>query len=185
MDTLYNAGIEVGLGPAKLRDIRQLIEDTYCDTIGAEFKYIRNPEKISWLQNRMESERNEPNFDIEAKKRMLLKLNEAVVFENFLGTKFLGQKRFSLEGAESLIPGLDSDIQKGADLGIEEFVIGMAHRGRLNVLVNVLGKTYETVFNEFEGKTTDDVEFGGDVKYNLGFSSDVTTANNKKVHLSL
>lgn len=185
MDTVYNAGIEVGLGPAKLRDIRQLIEDTYCDTIGAEFKYIRNPEKISWLQNRMESERNEPNFDIEAKKRMLLKLNEAVVFENFLGTKFLGQKRFSLEGAESLIPGLDSVIQKGADLGIEEFVIGMAHRGRLNVLVNVLGKTYETVFNEFEGKTTDDVEFGGDVKYHLGFSSDVTTANNKKVHLSL
>ncbi|HUH19297.1 2-oxoglutarate dehydrogenase E1 component [Albibacterium sp.] len=185
MDTVFNAGIEVGLGPAKLRDIRQLIEDTYCDTIGAEFKYIRNPEKISWLQNRMESERNEPNFNIEAKKRMLLKLNEAVVFENFLGTKFLGQKRFSLEGAESLIPGLDSVIQKGADLGIEEFVIGMAHRGRLNVLVNILGKTYETVFNEFEGKTTDDVEFGGDVKYHLGFSSDVTTANNKKVHLSL
>jgi len=185
MDTVFNAGIEVGLGPATLRDIRQLIEDTYCDTIGAEFKYIRNPEKISWLQNRMESERNEPNFDIEAKKRMLLKLNEAVVFENFLGTKFLGQKRFSLEGAESLIPGLDSVIQKGADLGIEEFVIGMAHRGRLNVLVNVLGKTYETVFNEFEGKTTDDVEFGGDVKYHLGFSSDVTTANNKNVHLSL
>jgi len=185
MDTVFNAGIEVGLGPATLRDIRQLIEDTYCDTIGAEFKYIRNPEKITWLQNRMESERNEPNFDIEAKKRMLQKLNEAVVFENFLGTKFLGQKRFSLEGAESLIPGLDSVIQKGADLGIEEFVIGMAHRGRLNVLVNILGKTYETVFNEFEGKTTDDVEFGGDVKYHLGFSSDVTTANNKSVHLSL
>src|SRR5690554_1228754 len=185
MDTVFNAGIEVGLGPATLRDIRKLIEDTYCDTIGAEFKYIRNPEKISWLQNRMEGERNEPNFDIEAKKRMLQKLNEAVVFESFLGTKFLGQKRFSLEGAESLIPGLDSVIQKGADLGIEEFVIGMAHRGRLNVLVNVLGKTYETVFNEFEGKTTDDVEFGGDVKYHLGFSSDVTTANNKNVHLSL
>src|SRR5690606_30680486 len=135
--------------------------------------------------SRMESERNEPNFDIETKKRILQKLNEAVVFENFLGTKFLGQKRFSLEGAESLIPGLDSVVQKGADLGIEEFVIGMAHRGRLNVLANVMGKTYETLFNEFEGKTTDDVEFGGDVKYHLGFSCDVVTANNKSVHLSL
>lgn len=185
MDTVFNAGIEVGLGPATLREIRQLIEDTYCDTIGAEFKYIRNPEKIAWLQTRMESERNEPNFDIVTKKRILQKLNEAVVFENFLGTKFLGQKRFSLEGAESLIPGLDSVVQKGADLGIEEFVIGMAHRGRLNVLANVMGKTYETLFSEFEGKTTDDVEFGGDVKYHLGFSSDVVTANDKKVHLSL
>jgi len=185
MDTVFNAGVEVGLGPAKLRDIRQLIEDTYCDTIGAEFKYIRHPEKIAWLQSRMEGERNEPNFDIETKKRILQKLNEAVVFENFLGTKFLGQKRFSLEGAESLIPALDSVIQKGADLGIEEFVIGMAHRGRLNVLANILGKTYETLFSEFEGKTTEDAEFGGDVKYHLGFSTDVTTANNKNVHLSL
>ena len=185
MDTVFNAGIEVGLGPATLRDIRQLIEDTYCDTIGAEFKYIRHPEKVAWLQSRMESERNEPNFDLETKKRILQKLNEAVVFENFLGTKFLGQKRFSLEGAESLIPGLDSVVQKGAELGIQEFVIGMAHRGRLNVLANVMGKTYETLFNEFEGKTTEDVEFGGDVKYHLGFSSDVITATNKKVHLSL
>src|SRR5690606_27879712 len=99
MDTVFNAGIEVGLGPATLRDIRQLIEDTYCDTIGAEFKYIRHPEKVAWLQSRMESERNEPNFDLDTKKRILQKLNEAVVFENFLGTKFLGQKRFSLEGA--------------------------------------------------------------------------------------
>src|SRR5690606_33365298 len=149
------------------------------------FKYIRNPEKISWLQNRMESERNEPNFSIEKKKRILQKLNQAVVFENFLGTKFLGQKRFSLEGAESLIPALDSIIEKGADLGIEEFVIGMAHRGRLNVLANIMGKTYETLFSEFEGKMEADIEFGGDVKYHLGFSTDVVTSNNKNVHLSL
>src|SRR5690554_6077006 len=148
MDTVFNAGIEVGLGPATLREIRQLIEDTYCDTIGAEFKYIRNPEKINWLQSRMEGERNEPNFDIATKKRILKKLNEAVVFENFLGTKFLGQKRFSLEGAESLIPALDSVIHKGSDLGIEEFVIGMAHRGRLNVLTNILGKSYESIFSD-------------------------------------
>src|SRR5690606_36879943 len=138
MDTVFNAGVEVGLGPATLREIRQLIEETYCESIGAEFKYIRNPEKILWLQERMESERNQPAFTLEKKKRILKKLNEAVVFENFLGTKFLGQKRFSLEGAESLIPALDSVIEKGADLGIEEFVVGMAHRGRLNVLANIM-----------------------------------------------
>lgn len=185
MDTVFTAGVEVGLGPATLREIRQLIEETYCESIGAEFKYIRNPEKILWLQERMESERNQPAFTLEKKKRILKKLNEAVVFENFLGTKFLGQKRFSLEGAESLIPALDSVIEKGADLGIEEFVVGMAHRGRLNVLANIMGKTYESLFSEFEGKQYEDQEFGGDVKYHLGFSTDVTTDNGKKVHLSL
>src|SRR5690554_2239968 len=148
LDTVSNVGVEVGLGPATLRDIRKLIEDTYCQSIGAEFKYIRNPEKIKWLQERMEGERNTPNFSLERKKRILQKLNEAVVFENFLGTKFLGQKRFSLEGAESLIPALDSVIEKGADLGIREFVIGMAHRGRLNVLTNILGKSYESIFSD-------------------------------------
>jgi 2-oxoglutarate dehydrogenase E1 component len=188
MDTVFNAGVEVGLGPAKLREIRQLIEETYCRSIGAEFKYIRSPEKIKWLQDRMESELNTPRFSTETKKRILKKLNEAVVFENFLGTKFLGQKRFSLEGAESLIPALDSVIEKGADLGIQEFVIGMAHRGRLNVLTNILGKSYESIFSEFEGKTyIEDAEqdFGGDVKYHLGYSTDITTTNNKEVHLSL
>ncbi|WP_262245572.1 2-oxoglutarate dehydrogenase E1 component [Parapedobacter soli] len=188
MDTVFNAGVEVGLGPATLRDIRQLIEDTYCRSVGAEFKYIRSPEKIKWLQERMEGERNTPNFPIEKKKRILQKLNEAVVFENFLGTKFLGQKRFSLEGAESLIPALDSIIEKGADLGIQEFVIGMAHRGRLNVLTNILGKSYESIFSEFEGKTyVEDAEqdFGGDVKYHLGYSTDIVTDNDASVHLSL
>ncbi|MGV3763777.1 2-oxoglutarate dehydrogenase E1 component [Parapedobacter sp.] len=188
MDTVFNAGVEVGLGPAKLSDIRQLIEDTYCRSIGAEFKYIRSPEKIKWLQERMEGERNTPNFPLERKKRILQKLNEAVVFENFLGTKFLGQKRFSLEGAESLIPALDSVIEKGADLGIQEFVIGMAHRGRLNVLTNILGKSYESIFSEFEGKTYSEEaeqDFGGDVKYHLGYSTDITTDNNATVHLSL
>lgn len=188
MDTVFNAGVEVGLGPAKLSEIRQLIEDTYCRSIGAEFKYIRSPEKIKWLQERMEGERNTPNFPLERKKRILQKLNEAVVFENFLGTKFLGQKRFSLEGAESLIPALDSVIEKGADLGIQEFVIGMAHRGRLNVLTNILGKSYESIFSEFEGKTyaeEAEQDFGGDVKYHLGYSTDITTDNDASVHLSL
>jgi 2-oxoglutarate dehydrogenase, E1 component len=188
MDTVFNAGVEVGLGPAKLRDIRQLIEDTYCRSIGAEFKYIRSPEKIKWLQDRMEGERNTPNFPLDTKKRILRKLNEAVVFENFLGTKFLGQKRFSLEGAESLIPALDSVIEKGTELGIQEFVIGMAHRGRLNVLTNILGKSYESVFSEFEGKTyaeEAEQDFGGDVKYHLGYSTDITANNGASVHLSL
>lgn len=188
MDTVFNAGVEVGLGPAKLKDIRQLIEDTYCRSIGAEFRYIRNPEKIKFLQEKMEAERNAPSFTIDTKKRILKKLNEAVIFESFLGTKFLGQKRFSLEGAESLIPALDSVIQKGSSLGIEEFVIGMAHRGRLNVLSNVMGKPYKTIFSEFEGKMYEadpEVPFGGDVKYHLGFSSDITSQDGKNIHLSL
>ncbi len=186
LDTVFNAGVEVGLGAAKLRDIREMLEQTYCQSIGAEYRYIRDPHKIKWFEDRMEKGRNTPHFSIEEKKRILNKLNQAVVFESFLGTKFLGQKRFSLEGAESLIPALDSVIEKGADLGIEEFTIGMAHRGRLNVLTNIMGKTYKEVFSEFEGKTYDpEASFGGDVKYHLGYSTDVETTNGKKVHLSL
>ena len=188
MDTVFNAGVELGIGPATLRDIRQFIEETYCRSIGAEFRYIRNPEKIKFLQDRMEKDRNMPNFNLDSKKRILKKLNEAVIFESFLGTKFLGQKRFSLEGAEALIPALDSVIQKGSSLGIEEFVIGMAHRGRLNVLSNIMGKPYKTIFSEFEGKMYEadpETQFGGDVKYHLGFSSDITSQEGKNIHLSL
>ncbi|MDB5119569.1 MAG: 2-oxoglutarate dehydrogenase, subunit [Sphingobacteriales bacterium] len=186
LNTVFSAGVEVGLGPAKLRDIVQLLEETYCESIGTQYKFIRNPVKIKWFEQRMERERNKPNFDIETKKRILKKLNEAVVFENFLGTKFLGQKRFSLEGAESVIPALDSIIEKGAELGIEEFVIGMAHRGRLNVLANIMHKTYKDIFSEFEGKGYDSsTPYGGDVKYHLGFSTDVELFSGKKVHLSL
>ncbi len=186
LDTVFNAGVEVGLGPATLRDIRQLLDETYCESIGVEYKYIRNPVKMQWFQERMESTRNKPNFTVEQKKRILHKLNQAVVFENFLGTKFLGQKRFSLEGAETLIPALDAVIEKGAELGIEEFVIGMAHRGRLNVLANIMNKTYSEIFTEFEGKHYDVNEsFGGDVKYHMGYSTDIDTANGQCVHLSL
>ncbi len=186
LDTVFNAGVEVGLGPAKLRDIHQLLEDTYCGPIGAEYRYIRNPIKIKWFEQRMEKQRNKPSFTADDKKAMLKKVSEAVLFENFLGTKFLGQKRFSLEGAESLIPALDSVIQKGAQIGIEEFIIGMAHRGRLNVLANIMEKTYKEIFSEFEGKNYDsESPFGGDVKYHLGFSTDIEAANGNKVHLSL
>ncbi len=185
LDTVFQSGIEVGLGPVSLREIRNLLEQTYCESIGTEYKYIRNPLKTEWFEKRMESTRNTPNFTLEEKKQILNKLNQAVVFENFLGTKFLGQKRFSLEGAESLIPALDAIIEQGAELGIEEFVIGMAHRGRLNVLANIMNKTYKQLFEEFEGKFNEDDLFGGDVKYHLGFSTDIITNKNKKVHLSL
>lgn len=185
LDTVFNAGREVGLGPATLREIYQLLEDTYSQSIGVEYRYMRNPEKLNWFEERMEKSRNKPDFSIDKKKRILTKLNQAVAFENFLGTKFLGQKRFSLEGAESLIPALDSIIEKGAELGIQEFVLGMAHRGRLNVLANIMGKTYKDIFSEFDGKYNKDLPFGGDVKYHLGFSTDVETSDHKKVHLSL
>lgn len=185
LDVVFNAGIEVGLGPAKLRDIVDLLEQTYCQSIGVEYKFIRHPERIKWFEERMESTRNKPDFSFDKKKRILNKLNQAVIFENFLGTKFLGQKRFSLEGAESLIPAMDAVIEGGADLGIEEFVIGMAHRGRLNVLANIMNKTYKEIFKEFEGKFNPDDPFGGDVKYHLGYSTDVKTSSDKEVHLSL
>jgi 2-oxoglutarate dehydrogenase E1 component len=187
LETTFNSAIDTGLGaPAKLRDLIAFLEQTYCVSIGAEYKYVRTPEILSWLEKKMETERNTPKFSIDEKKRILRKLNEAVSFENFLGTKFLGQKRFSLEGAEAVIPALDSVIEKGADLGIEEFVIGMAHRGRLNVLANIMQKTYKDIFAEFEGKGYNaDSPFGGDVKYHLGYSTDVTTNAGKSVHLSL
>ena len=186
LDTVFSSGVEVGLGAAKLRDIHDLLEQTYCQSVGAEYKYIRNPIKMKWFEDRMEKVRNTPNFNVDEKKQILNKLNEAVVFENFLGTKFLGQKRFSLEGAEAMIPALDSVIEKGADLGIEEFVIGMAHRGRLNVLCNIMKKPYKEIFSEFQGKGHDEeTSFSGDVKYHLGYSNDIETSNSKKVHLSL
>lgn len=186
LDTVFNASVELGIGAAKLSDIIAFLKQTYCRSIGAEYKYVRTPEVLSWIEQKMESVRNTPNFSIDEKKRILRKLNEAVSFENFLGTKFLGQKRFSLEGAEALIPALDSVIEKGAKLGIEEFVIGMAHRGRLNVLANIMQKTYKDIFAEFEGKGySAESPFGGDVKYHLGYSTDVTTNDGKSVHLSL
>lgn len=185
LDTVFQAGQEIGLGAAKLKNIILHLEETYCQSVGAEYKYIRHPEVIEWMEKKMESCKNSFSFSITEKKRILEKLNDAVAFENFIHTKFTGQKRFSLEGAETLIPALDAVIDTGAELGIKEFVIGMAHRGRLNVLANILGKSYEDIFSEFEGKEFDENSFDGDVKYHLGFSSDVLTPHNKKVHLGL
>jgi 2-oxoglutarate dehydrogenase E1 component len=186
LDTVFKAGAAIGLGAATLRDIRQLLEETYCGPIGVEYKYAGNPGKHTWFQDRMEAVRNKPAFSVEEKKRLLNKLTQAVVFESFLQTKFLGQKRFSLEGGETLIPALDLLIEKGAGKGVEEFIIGMGHRGRLNVLANILGKPYKEIFEEFQGKTQQhDPIFSGDVKYHLGYSNDVTTVNGKPVHLSV
>ncbi len=150
LDTVFNAGAEVGLGAVTLRNIRQLLEETYCGHIGVEYKFAGNPDKFKWFQDKMEGARNKPAFSLDEKKRILDKVNQAVVFENFLQTKFLGQKRFSLEGGEILIPALDLLIEKGAGMGVKEFVIGMGHRGRLNVLENILGKPYKEVFAEFQ-----------------------------------
>jgi 2-oxoglutarate dehydrogenase E1 component len=185
LDTFFQAGKDVGLGSAKLRDILDLLKETYCQSIGAEFRYVRSPEIISWLQKRMEGSRNTPDFSLEKKKHILLKLNEAVNFEKFLGTKFVGQKRFSLEGVETLIPAMDAIIEQGSELGLEEYVIGMAHRGRLNVLANILRKEYDEIFSEFEGKGYENSVFQGDVKYHLGFSANIKTSGGKQIHLSL
>lgn len=188
LNKTFNAGIEVGLGPAKLSDIIAKLERTYCRSIGCEFSYIRDPKRRQWLQDRFEQTENTPQLSINEKRHFLEKINQATVFENFLHKKFIGQKRFSLEGLEALIPALDAVIQYGAELNVEEFVIGMAHRGRLNVLANIFNKTYSQIFSEFEGNVFqggDFDDFEGDVKYHLGYSVDITTATQKNVHLRL
>ncbi|MEL7341549.1 MAG: 2-oxoglutarate dehydrogenase E1 component, partial [Bacteroidota bacterium] len=172
LDTVFEAGSQIGLGASKLRQILDLLEQTYCQSVGAEFMYVRKPEVKDWLLSKMESSRNQATYPLEKKKRILSKLNQAVNFEKFLGTKYVGQKRFSAEGAETIIPALDAIIEKGADLGIEEFIIGMAHRARLNILANTLNKEYDEIFSEFEGKEHAESVFQGDVKYHLGASSD-------------
>ncbi len=185
LDTVFQAGTEIGIGATKLRDIIDHLKQTYCRSIGAEYMYIRNPEIVKWLQDRMEGTKNTPSFGIDEKKTILRKLNQAVMFESFLHTKFVGQKRFSLEGGETLIPAMDALMEHGADLGIADYVIGMAHRGRLNVLANILNKTYEDIFTEFEGALTEDSLFQGDVKYHMGYSSDQLSNHGKPVHISL
>ncbi|MFB6257429.1 MAG: 2-oxoglutarate dehydrogenase E1 component [Flavobacteriales bacterium] len=185
LDTEFEAGSEIGIGRAKLRDIIAHLKETYCRSIGVEYRYIRDPEKIQWLQERMEGTRNYPSLNIDEKKHLLHKLNQAVVFEKFLQKRFPGQKRFSLEGAESLIPALDTVIEDGASLGVNEFVVGMAHRGRLNVLANIFQKTYSDIFSEFEPKDYEESLFDGDVKYHLGYTSDVQTDGGNEVQMTL
>ncbi|MBF9219626.1 2-oxoglutarate dehydrogenase E1 component [Hymenobacter ruricola] len=187
MDTVFKNGEGLGLGPqAKLRDIVAALEKIYTGAIGFEYMYIRDPQVLDWFREKVEKDSLAFNPGVEYKKRILKKLNEAVVFENFLHTKFLGQKRFSLEGGETTIPALDAIIGKGAELGVKEVMIGMAHRGRLNVLANIMGKTYEQIFSEFEGTAVPDLTMGdGDVKYHMGYSSEVEASGGQKVNLKL
>ena len=185
LDTVFNAGDIIGLGPQPLKIIVSHLEEIYCDSIGVEYMYIRNPEIISWIQNKLNINNNQPAFSNDQKIKLITKLIEAVSFENFLHTKFVGQKRFSLEGGESLIPALDILIEAAAEKGVQEFVMGMAHRGRLSTLVNIFGKSAKTVFSEFEGKDYEEQIFDGDVKYHLGWTSKRTTSNNKKINLNI
>ena len=181
----FQAGTQIGIGPASLADIINHLEKVYCQSIGIEYMYIRDPKEIEWIKNRLHKDSNTPNFDVKQKKHILHKLNQAVAFENFLHKKFVGQKRFSLEGAESLIPALDALIEYSSELGVKEFVMGMAHRGRLNVLANIFNKTYKQIFSEFEGKIYDDDFISGDVKYHLGFTSVQKCNNGNNVKLNL
>lgn len=185
LETIFQAGSIVGIGPSSLQEIIAHLEQVYCQSIGVEYMYIRKPEEVEWIKNRLHQNNNTPTFDANQKQHILHKLNQATAFESFLHTKYVGQKRFSLEGAESLIPALDALIEKGAELGVEEYVMGMAHRGRLNVLANIFNKTYKDIFSEFEGKEYEERLFDGDVKYHLGFTSEQTCDNGKKVTLSL
>ena len=185
LSEVFNAGETMGIGPATLAEIIAHLEQIYCDSIGVEYMYIRDPEKVNWIQERLHINNNHPNFSKEQKKHILKKLNQAVSFETFLHTKYVGQKRFSLEGGESLIPALDAVVEAAADQGVEEFVMGMAHRGRLNTLTNIFGKSTKDIFSEFDGKDYEEVVFDGDVKYHLGWTSKRTTDSGKKINMNI
>ncbi len=185
METTFFAGRFVGEKDGKLKDIITKLKLIYTGNVGVEYTYINETEKCRWVQKSYE-ELMQRSLSIDQRKRILEKLNEGVIFEKFLNTKFIGQKRFGLEGGESTIPAIDTIINDAADSGVEEVVIGMAHRGRLNILANTLKKTYEQIFSEFEGNMPDDMTMGsGDVKYHLGFQSNITTPSGKNINVQL
>lgn len=185
LGTVFNAGEILGLGPQTLGEIVAHLQKIYCSSIGVEYMYIRNPKEIQWIQEKININDNQPKFSAEQKKHILKKLNEAVTFENFLHTKYVGQKRFSLEGGESLIPALDALIEKASEYGVQEFVMGMAHRGRLSTLINIFGKSAKDLFSEFDGKDYEQEVFDGDVKYHLGWTSDRETKGGRKINLNI
>ena len=185
LSTAFDAGKFTGLGKTSLANIIAHLQKCYTTHVGVEISSLNDQQKIDWLTKAVEETLLQP-VSLNQKKRILQKLNEGVMFEKFLHTKYIGQKRFSLEGGETAIAALDAIINVSANNNVEEVVIGMAHRGRLNVLANIMGKTYEQIFSEFEGNNIPDTTMGsGDVKYHLGFGSDVETADGKKVHLKL
>ena len=186
LDKEFSAGDVLGLGRVKLSNIISHLQSIYCDSIGVEYMYMRNPEKLKWWQNRLNENDNHPKYNSEAKKYILGKLNQAVTFESFLQTKYVGQKRFSLEGGETLIPGISVMLRDAAEkFGVKECVLAMAHRGRLNTLVNIFKKPVRDLFSEFEGKDFEDEDIDGDVKYHLGLTLSKTYRNGTKIKMNL
>ncbi|MGB1080455.1 MAG: 2-oxoglutarate dehydrogenase E1 component [Flavobacteriaceae bacterium] len=185
LHTVFSAGDIIGVGPATLADIIVHLERIYCESIGLEYMFIRHPQRVNWIQKWINRNGNHPTFNAAEKKHILKKLNEAVAFESFLHTKYVGQKRFSLEGGESLIPALDALIEGAAKDGVEEFVVGMAHRGRLNTLTNIFGKPAQDIFSEFDGKDYEEEVFDGDVKYHLGWTSKRLTDAGYQINMNI
>ena len=182
----FDCATQVGMAaPATLEDIIKHLEQVYCDSIGVEYIHIKNVEEKNFIRKWISENENHPILSVEEKRQILHKLNQAIAFERFLHTKFVGQKRFSLEGGESLIPAVDQLISYSSQHGVDEVVLGMAHRGRLNVLSNIFQKSYKEIFSEFEGKEFDEDVFSGDVKYHLGASKRVTTASGEEVRINL
>lgn len=185
LQTTFEAGHFMGMGRSPLKQILDKLIGCYATHVGIEYTYINNAERLEWMAKEVENGMMQP-LPLEKKKRILEKLNQGVMFEKFLHTKYIGQKRFSLEGGETSIAALDAIINASVELNVQEVVIGMAHRGRLNVLANIMGKTYEQIFSEFEGTAKLDQTMGsGDVKYHLGYSSEVDTVSGRKIHLKL
>jgi len=186
LDLEFSAGEILGLGKTTLSNIIDNLKRIYCDSIGVEYMYMRNPEKLKWWQNRLNQNDNHPNYDVEDKKYILTKLNQAVTFESFLQTKYVGQKRFSLEGGETLIPGMSVMLRQAAEkFDVKECVLGMAHRGRLNTLVNIFKKPVRELFSEFEGKDFEDEDIDGDVKYHLGLTLSKTYRDGHEIKMNL
>jgi len=185
METVFDAGNIIGIGASSLKKIIKHLESIYCDAIGVEYMYIRTPDRIQWIQDWLNVNDNHPSYSADEKKNILRKLNEAVSFESFLHTKYVGQKRFSLEGGESLIPALDMIIEKAANAGVKQMVMGMAHRGRLSVLTNIFGKSPKDIFSEFDGKDYEETIFDGDVKYHLGWTSMRETDSGKMMNMNI
>ncbi|VTS06723.1 2-oxoglutarate dehydrogenase E1 component [Tuwongella immobilis] len=186
LDREVDCSAVAGMGQAKLRELVSILRQIYCGTIGYEFMHIQDINVRAWLRERIEPRRSQPNLPRRQRIRVLHDLHHSEKFEHFLHTRYVGQKRFSLEGAETLIPVLDAIVEKSPDLGAQELVVGMAHRGRLNVLANIMHKPYHEIFAEFEDNPHEGSFSGdGDVKYHLGFSSNVVTTSGKTVHLSL
>ena len=181
----FQAGNQLGLQNATLQEIIDHLEQTYCQSVGAEFAYLRNPDVINWLQKKMECSKNSIQFNREQKLDIYKILVKSVGFEQFLHKKFIGQKRFSLEGAESMIPALGYIVETGAEMGIKEFIVGISHRGRLNVLSNIFKKPFHSIFSEYIGKSYDDENILGDVKYHLSYDTKIKTRKGHEVFMAL